>query len=117
MGFSAADRLRRGDDFRRVQRSGARVQTRHFVCYAQRMTGEERSRLGITVSRRVGNAVVRNHVKRRVRECFRLKLRSMLPTGASIVVIARVGAGELSMRAIETELHSAAANLSNRLRG
>jgi ribonuclease P protein component len=116
-GFSAADRLRRGDEFRRVQRTGARFQTTHFVFYAQRIPGEERSRLGITVSRRVGNAVARNHVKRRVRECYRLKLRSILPTGASVVVIARAGAGELAMSAIEAELLSAAANVSNRLGG
>ncbi|MGH7947843.1 MAG: ribonuclease P protein component [Candidatus Binataceae bacterium] len=100
-----------------MQRSGARFQTPHFVIYAQRIPGEERARIGITVSRRVGNSVVRNHVKRRVRECFRLKLRSMLPIGAAVVVIARACAGELSMRAIESELLSAADNLSTRLCG
>ena len=41
----------------------------------------ERSRLGVTVSRRIGNAVVRNRVKRRVRECFRKVLRANLPVG------------------------------------
>lgn len=78
---------------------------------------DERSRLGITVSRRVGNAVVRNRLKRRVRECYRLKLRAMLPAGVEMVVIARKGAGELEWMAIDAELLASVANLSRKLGG
>jgi ribonuclease P protein component len=56
---------------------------------------ENRRRLGVTVSKRVGNSVVRNRVKRCIREWFR-HAREELPAGSDIVVIARRKARELS---------------------
>ena len=106
--FSPADRLHNSAEFRYLQRQGARAEVRHFVVYAGRFPGDEKSRLGVTVSRRIGGAVVRNRVKRRVREIYRLTLRSMLDSGNSIVVIARSGAGELTSAAIAGELKAAA---------
>ncbi len=76
-----------------------------------------RSRLGVTVSRRIGNAVVRNRVKRRVREIFRKELRAQLPLGTSMVVIARGGTAALASPAIGDELTMAARNLSGRIAG
>jgi len=61
-----------------------------------------RARLGLTVSRKVGNAVVRNRVKRRVREWFRSGGRTPL-SGGRLVVIARDAAVELDWNAL-TEL-------------
>ena len=52
-------------------------------------------RLGITVSRKVGNAVARNQIKRRVREWFRHS-RGQLAPGCQLVVIGRRGAAQLS---------------------
>jgi ribonuclease P protein component len=114
-GFKASDRLRRRWDFLRIQRTGARFQTTHFVVYATRVDAEQPSRLGITVSRRIGIAVARNRFKRRVRECFRLKLRASLPQGTDLLVIARTGASGLATRAILEELAAAALNLSRRI--
>ncbi len=99
----------------RVQREGARFQTAHFVVYASRLPEIQASRLGTTVSRRLGNAVVRNRIKRRIRECFRLTLRSELPAGTAVVIIARAGAGELKMPSVVGELVGAAATLRARL--
>ena len=56
---------------------------------------EKRPRLGVTVSKRVGNAVIRNRVKRRIREWFR-HARAGLPEHSEIVVIARRAARDLS---------------------
>ena len=71
---------------------GERTSSRNFVVFVAvderncEITGP--GRIGITVSKRVGNAVVRNHVKRRIREWYR-GARRRLPMGAEIVVIAR----------------------------
>src|SRR5271156_828541 len=109
LSFAAADRLHRSAEFLRLQRNGVRFQSPHFVLYAGNLDIEpERSRLGVTVSRRIGNAAVRNRVKRRVRECFRKELRARLPFGTSLVVIARGGAGALGSAAISDELAMAA---------
>jgi ribonuclease P protein component len=61
------------------------------------------SRLGITVSRKVGRAVVRNRVKRQVREWFRVR-RHSLDAGLDWVVIGRSAAAGLGREAVEDEL-------------
>jgi ribonuclease P protein component len=59
--------------------------------------------LGVTVSKKVGTAVERNRVKRRIREWFRHNC-SLLPPDIAVVVIARRGAAGLSARETEREL-------------
>lgn len=113
--LSAADRLHYSAEFRFLQRNGLRAESANFVLYAGHFAGDERSRLGITVSRRVGNSVIRNRIKRRVRELFRREIRDTLPAGTAMVVIARPGAGELAGDAIRRELCDAAAKLASRL--
>jgi len=120
LSFAAADRLHRSAEFIRLQRSGVRFESPHFVVYAGNLAGNlddepTRSRLGVTVSRRVGIAVVRNRVKRRVREIFRRVIRDNLPAGTSIVVIARAGAATLPSPAINIELTMAARSLGQRI--
>ncbi len=71
-----------------------------FVVLVMRQADEHGPRLGLTVSRKVGNAVVRNRVKRRIREWYR-RARADFPEGGDLVVIARpeaaeLGSGELS---------------------
>lgn len=69
-------------------------------------TGDGRARLGVTVSRRVGNAVVRTRVKRRIREWFR-RNRDHAPLLRDLVVIARPAASSLAYSALESELEGA----------
>ena len=85
--FPREARLRTRSDFRRVLSRGLRIHTRHIILYALNTTGET-CRLGVTVSRKVGNAVVRNRIKRCVREAFRLELQSQDPP-FDLVVIAK----------------------------
>ena len=60
-------------------------------------------RIGLTVSRKVGNAVVRNRVKRRIREWFR-RSRAAVPAGTETVVIARASAARISYAELAAEL-------------
>jgi ribonuclease P protein component len=120
LSFAAADRLHRSAEFIRLTRIGERFQSPHFVVYAANLAGKRdgeamRSRLGVTVSSRIGNAVARNRVKRRVREIFRKSIRDSIPVGTSIVVIARAGAATLGSAAIGDELVLAARKLSGRI--
>jgi ribonuclease P protein component len=107
--FSRASRLRRSQEFQRAARLGERKTSQHFVVLlAPRGSGDtpEQQRLGVTVSRRIGNAVVRNRVKRGIREWFRRR-RGLHHQCGDLVVIARQGAARLSVREISEELNGA----------
>lgn len=86
--------------------------SRSFVLLVADQRGTDRAappRLGITVSRRVGSAVIRARVKRRVREWFR-RNRAMIPKGKDLVVIARPAAADA--KEIGRELASALQRLA-----
>ncbi len=70
--FGKALRVRKRAEFQAIQSRARRVPTRHFVLLlSAREPSASGARLGITASKRIGNAVVRNRVKRIVREAFR----------------------------------------------
>jgi ribonuclease P protein component len=66
----------------------------------QRLPGP--SRLGLIVTRKVGNAVARNRIKRVCRDCFR-RYPEWLPDGVDLVVVARAGAEALSAPQVQAE--------------
>ena len=88
--FRKVDRVVRQADFDRVHHGDLFAADQTLVIKAvANDTGE--SRLGLAISKRVGNAVVRNRWKRRIRESFRLN-RSRIPQGWDFVVRPRKGA-------------------------
>lgn len=99
--YRPANRIRHQTDFDRVFQ--ARFYAADSVLVVQACAnGLARTRLGLSVSRRVGNAVLRNRWKRLIREVFRLH-RTTLPTGLDLVVRPRRGA-EPVFAAIERSL-------------
>jgi ribonuclease P protein component len=90
-------RLSRSADFDRVFRHGRSHAGRELVLYVFPRGESERSRLGLSVSRKVGGAVQRNRVKRLLREAFDLE-GGRLPAGTDAVVVARHEANALAER-------------------
>ena len=89
--YPPSARVRRRADYRRIQSGRSRVHTRHFlIVLAAAPVGTQR--LGVTVTKKVGNAVVRNRIKRVVREVFR-RNRELFPDATDVVFIAKQGAG------------------------
>ena len=78
-------RILRSREFRRVQKNGRKWKSRDFL-FLYLPNQKNQVRIGLVVSKKVGNAVVRNRVKRRLREIFRSKIHSYLK-GVDIVVI------------------------------
>lgn len=89
LSFTKSQRLLSRDDFSRVYQQDHFAADNVLVIRARRSPG--RSRLGLSVSKKVGNAVVRNRWKRRIREAFRQQ-QFDLPTGLEIIVRPRKGA-------------------------
>ena len=96
------ERLLNRTDFVNLNRSGKRYHTRHFLVILKK-NGLGITRLGVTVSKKTGNAVKRNRTKRLIREFFRLN-KAYLPQGYDIVVAAKKGASYLDLRKTKKEL-------------
>jgi len=92
--FPKSARILKRPEFIRLSKSGAKIQNRHFLFLYSR-SHREYSRIGITVSRKVGDAVVRNRIKRLVRENFR-RMRPMIFGAWDINIIAKRNAAKLS---------------------
>ncbi|MFB6351045.1 MAG: ribonuclease P protein component [Bradymonadaceae bacterium] len=97
-----AERLRDREEFLEIRRAGRRVAGPHFVVYG-RTTDRAHTRLGITASRKVGKATVRNWWKRQIRESFRRNKREF-PAGYDFVVIVKGSAQRGSPENLEREL-------------
>ena len=66
--------LKKTDDFERIYREGRSGGNRLFVMYAAEPEPGREGRLGISVSKKVGNSVVRHRIRRLIKECFRLHI-------------------------------------------
>jgi ribonuclease P protein component len=100
--FPKAVRILKRSEFIRLSRSGAKIQNRHFI-FLYSMSFREYTRIGITVSRKVGHAVVRNRIKRLVRENFR-RMRPIICGTWDINVIAKRIAANLSGDQVSSSL-------------
>lgn len=80
-------RLRRRADFVAVQSEGQKIHARHVLAIARRQSKPGVGRVGLTVTKKVGNAVVRNRIKRLLREW--LRVNGWIPRGWDMVLVAK----------------------------
>ena len=93
-------RLRNRADFGRVYRYGKSFANRQLVVYWSNRPEVERFRLGISVSKKMGNAVVRNRMRRLIKEIVRLNM-DKLQSKVDIIFIVRKGAVDMSYGDLE----------------
>ena len=80
-------RLKKRSEYLHVQGKGRRFKGRHLVLLVAPRDGAQQARIGFTVSRKVGNAVIRNRVRRRLKEAIRAHEEALCP-GCDHVIIA-----------------------------
>jgi ribonuclease P protein component len=97
-----SESLKKNEDFKEVYRTSKSYANKYLIMYVKRNDGNT-NRLGISVSKKVGNSVVRHRTTRLIRESYRLSEDSFL-SGLDIIVVARVGAKGKDYSEIESAL-------------
>ena len=85
----SASRLKRRAEFLRVAAKGRKTATHGLVLQALQREDQGPARIGFTVTKKIGNAVVRNRTRRRLKEAARLELASQQISGVDLVLIGR----------------------------
>ena len=97
-----SESLKRNHQFQFVYKYGKSYANKYLVMYVKE-NGLDKNRIGISVSKKVGNSVVRHRVTRLVRESYRLH-ESIFNSGLDIVIVARPGAASVGYNEIESAL-------------
>lgn len=115
--FPRQDRVRRRREFKAAYSDGMRVSGRYLVLFAVN-NGSARSRLGITATRRLGKATVRNRLKRLVRETYRRRSvpAAVLDEGRDVIVNVRESAAAAESREVRSELLALLSRMEGRSR-
>lgn len=103
------DTLKKNYEFHRLYSKGKSAVTSFLVVYARKSRRRE-NRIGFTVSNKLGKAVTRNRVRRRLREIYRLHETDFSP-GTELVVVARARAVTATYHQLETAFLSACRKL------
>lgn len=97
-----SESLKKSGDFQTVYKNGTSVANKYIVMYVLHNDSEE-NRLGISVSKKVGNSVIRHRLARLIRESYRLN-EEKFEKGLDIVVVMRVSAKEIRFHEAESAL-------------
>lgn len=109
---SPPPRLKRRAEFVRIAAAGRKVATAGLVLQALERDDDGPARLGFTVTKKIGNAVVRNRTRRRLKEAARLVLAERCPLGTDVVgidlvLVGRQGTGKRPFAALQEDLRRA----------
>ncbi len=104
-------RLKRRADFLRLAASGRKAPTPGVVLQAAARGDNGPARVGFTVTRKVGNAVIRNRTRRRLKEVARLLLREQPLSGVDLVLIGRDKTRDRPFEALREDLRRALARV------
>lgn len=95
-------RLRKNAEFKKVYIGGKNFWNRNLILYIKKNKLEE-SRFGITITKKIGNAVVRNKIRRRVKEIYRLNLYR-IKDGYDLILLPKKNVVDISYKELESAL-------------
>jgi ribonuclease P protein component len=107
--LAATGRLTRRADFQRAAAKGRKAPMPGLVLQALPREDAGPARLGFTVTKKVGNAVIRNRTRRRLKEAARLVLAELPITGMDLVLIGRAGTRQRPFGTLQDDLRRALA--------
>lgn len=110
--FPKRERVRKRGLYLAIQGRGRKSRSASFLCFTARSPAGV-CRLGVTVSKRVGGAVVRNHVKRMVREVYRQN-KAAFPRATDVVFVAKQKAAALGFHEVKQEIEELCARSTAR---
>ncbi|WP_077215230.1 ribonuclease P protein component [Bacillus dakarensis] len=96
-------RVKKNKEFQEAFKKGKSFANRQFVVYSLKKPGQEHFRIGLSVSKKLGNAVTRNQIKRYIRQVF-LELEEELSNEYDYIIIARKPASEMNFFEIKSSL-------------
>jgi ribonuclease P protein component len=97
-------RIKKNEDFQTVFKQGKSIANRQFVIYMLQKPEEREFRIGLSVSKKIGNAVTRNRVKRLIRQVF-LEEKHRIATGNEFIIIARKPAADMNYHEVKSSLN------------
>ena len=97
-----SESLKKNEQFQFVYKNGKSYANKYLIMYVKK-NGLEKNRIGISVSKKVGNSVVRHRVTRLVRESYRLH-ESIFNSGLDIVIVGRPSAAAVGYKEVESAL-------------
>ncbi|WP_243387225.1 ribonuclease P protein component [Bacillus kexueae] len=97
------NRIKKNEDFQNVFKNGTSMANRQFVIYMLDQPNEKEFRIGLSVSKKIGKAVIRNQVKRYIRQVF-LEEKQNILAGKDYIIIARKPAAEMNYHEVKKSL-------------
>ena len=103
MKFNNTYGIKKDSDFRKIYQKGKSLADRNLVIYTMKNRSDN-TRIGISISKKVGKAHERNRIRRCIKEAYRLNIDSRVATGYDLVFIARINAADKEYRDLEKSL-------------